>query len=1491
MKKNLINLTLSALVILAPAMVAHADYSSAVTSLNAAAYWPLNETNPPPFIYTAKNSGTLGAQGNAFYNNVYIRSGAKYTVDSYFTGPVGGVTSDGDSAAFFNGGTNNNDNAGFMVIPDINHALEPQTPFTAEAWVKPGGGDPNDPTGTSFSSTVWTSILEKGGGGYSYTISGDTSGNAYGWSIELAGIYSVGYPVGWYEPGTAFFHTNAMWIVDFYGGTSGGSPSLEFDVPMFEPTPQWFHLTLTYDGVNAWFYTNGVLAATTVPGLPQSTNTMIAPGQSPLTSSDGSYQFASGYQPDTVNPVVIGDLNPNSSLSNLGYPNSPDGTIGFNCQDFNGAVDEVAIYTNALSPAAVLKHYQDATAGNTTLYTNDVISSNPIVYLRMDEPVGDFSESPTNFTTLPVATNYGVVAGFNGRYQSGVMPGIAGPMLPGFGSKTNAVQFNGFDATVDVGAGQLAKSALDPTNHMPFSVAYWFKANPADCYARFQSILGRGDSGWRSSLDGSGFLRWNPGNGPELTSPVAYNDGVWHQVVGVSDGSKDYLYVDGQLSISGSGVGALGGTPLDLLIGGAPDYTSSEPTRDFAGQITQVACFTNALSAAQVLALSDTAVQLAPVITQNPQPVSVNRGASASLSVVASGQPVTYQWFQGSTPLSDVPGNISGSATAVLTISNATPGNAGSYTVAVANGSGSATSTAATFTVYNNVLLTSDIFPLSPVLYSGGHATFSVVAGGAPPITYQWYSNTVAVAGATNASYLLADVLAATSVYCVASNQFNTATSSVAGVTIILPSASYPAAIVAANPVGFWRLNEANNPSGNNGATAYDYWGGNNGIYTNVTLDQTGYNPSDPAEASAEFGGISTSDSMAYNIPTNVDFSAPASQSSSFSIECWANGYVQSTDAGIVSKGTGGGGEQFNLDTGSDTVSGSVTTHNYRFFVRDASGATHGVSSLLAPDNTWHHLAGVCDEVHGYVALYVDGQLIGTNTISPTAGILASAQNMKIGARPPGSDPTANDDQFNGFISDVSVYNYALSAAQVAAHFDAADIPAKVIAQPANAVTGQNGSATFTVGVEGTPPFMNQWFSNSVPIPGATNTTLVLNNLQAGADASTFYLTTTNAYGTDQSQPATLSVVSGIPQIYTDVHSPFFALEGGTGSESVLAYGTLPLSYQWQFNGHNLTDGAGISGSQSNVLTVGNAQASEAGSYQVIVSNGSGSVTSSVASLIIGSSPVLFNITGGGWSANGNAQISTNTLSVTEGAGSETSSFFYTAPQYIGAFQASWTYQDQGGGGADGSAFCIQNDPRGTSALGGGGGSLGVSGITPSAELEFNVYGPNTVGYAFLTGGATGAGGGVYQAPGHVNVASGDPIKVVLNYANGILAMSFTDAVNGTNFSTAVNVDLPGTVGGETAYVGFTGADGGVSSSQIITNFSFVSIAPQAIQLSATNVVISWPSAILGYQLQQSTNLTTGGWVNVTNADFIANGQHQITVPIRSRNAFYRLIL
>jgi hypothetical protein len=55
---------------------------------------------------------------------------------------------------------------------------------------------------------------------------------------------------------------------------------------------------------------------------------------------------------------------------------------------FAGSADELAIYTNILSAADVLVHYQNGTnASRGTPYNVLVGASNPLLYYRLDEPV------------------------------------------------------------------------------------------------------------------------------------------------------------------------------------------------------------------------------------------------------------------------------------------------------------------------------------------------------------------------------------------------------------------------------------------------------------------------------------------------------------------------------------------------------------------------------------------------------------------------------------------------------------------------------------------------------------------------------------------------------------------------------------------------------------------------------------------------------------------------------------------------------------------------------------------------------------------------------------------------------------------------------------------------------------------------------------------------------------------------------------------------
>ncbi|MBI5771885.1 MAG: immunoglobulin domain-containing protein, partial [Verrucomicrobia bacterium] len=92
--------------------------------------------------------------------------------------------------------------------------------------------------------------------------------------------------------------------------------------------------------------------------------------------------------------------------------------------------------------------------------------------------------------------------------------------------------------------------------------------------------------------------------------------------------------------------------------------------------------------------------------------------------------------------------------------------------------------------------------------------------------------------------------------------------------------------------------------------------------------------------------------------------------------------------------------------------------------------------------------------------------------------------------------------------------------------------------------------------------------------------------------------------------------LNGIPVIDTPPASQGF-IGGATVTLSVAASGAAPLAYQWRKNG------ADLPGATSATYTIANAQAGDAGSYAVRVSNAIGSVVSSAAVIGLNSAPMI----------------------------------------------------------------------------------------------------------------------------------------------------------------------------------------------------------------------------------------------------------------------------
>jgi hypothetical protein len=166
-----------------------------------------------------------------------------------------------------------------------------------------------------------------------------------------------------------------------------------------------------------------------------------------------------------------------------------------------------------------------------------------------------------------------------------------------------------------------------------------------------------------------------------------------------------------------------------------------------------------------------------------------------------------------------------------------------------------------------------------------------------------------------------------------------------------------------------------------------------------------------------------------------------------------------------------------------------------------------------------------------------------------------------------------------------------------------------IATQPASQTVTSGQAATFTVSATGGGTLAYQWRKGGSAISGATSATYSISSTNSG-DAGSFDVVVSNSAGSVTSSAAALTVTStnSAPAITAQPVAQSVAV-GASVTLTVTASGSGTLSYQWR------KGGVAISGATASSYTIAGVASGDAGSYDVVVTNANGSITSNAVAL------------------------------------------------------------------------------------------------------------------------------------------------------------------------------------------------------------------------------------------------------------------------------------
>ncbi len=794
------------------------DYERAALSNNPVAIYTFGSTSDP------STGNAVAYDGTGLFNGLYSANvlngfngilGPQATADNLPGFP------DGNLAVHFNGAAN-----GAVVgsadqeiyVPALN--MNTNT-FTFVAWINPPAAQVANAAVVALHSSTSTAIL-----GFAGTAIGGQIPLAYSFSnVVFSSTLTV--PLNsWSLVAVAVSPTNAgIYLITTHGPSSATITSNQIpanfnsrttigfnntvasqvfkgtidDVTIFNSTLSQSQMLGLYAAASHQSYFPAAIVSQPLPqnlyaGNKVARFTVVAAGSPTIT-----YQWYKNSTPLANGLSVTGSTIAGATNATLTVSNLFAGDAGNYYVQVSNLSGPVFSSTNPLTIIAPI--------GNA--YETALLAAGPLAHYELDE-----TADPSTNNTLA----YDYVGGYNGIYgtvaQNGY-DGVQGPQpstgLPGFTSTNLAASF-GADANSVITLPPWNLST-DTNTWTGTTLAAWInpygtenngagivmtRAPGNTCGINYINFLGANNNrimGYSWNNDNSATWSWNSG----LTVPPSQ----WSLVVLTVTPTNATIYVINTNSFNAA-THVLAHVPMafngSTMIGQGQVASASSA---FSGTIDDVAVFSKPLTSDQVLALFTNAsgvTGFAPSISVPPtNALTVYKGYDVQLPVVAGGtQPLVYQWMAGA-PGSGIytnlfnAGNISGSTSTTLTISNINLAQTADYILVLTNMYGSLTSSVAALTVNDSgPFVVTDTAPNPATYYAGFPVTFTAAFDGSRPIAYQWVTDGGSgtftnVPGATSSTLVISNVQAgnAGNYKLQASNLAGTGSSSQSTLTVV----------------------------------------------------------------------------------------------------------------------------------------------------------------------------------------------------------------------------------------------------------------------------------------------------------------------------------------------------------------------------------------------------------------------------------------------------------------------------------------------------------------------------------------------------------------------------------------------------------------------------------------------------------------------------------------------------------------------------------